>query len=86
MADLDQLRNPDNLRRAWRWLRSNSENQIVYQAALNLIAEKLYPLVVQRYSQVRCSWHRNVVLKGSPVGGVVGEDFCDVVAGCKGTL
>lgn len=111
MSDLDQLRHPDNLRRAWRWLRSNPdaayksyfrslyqrfavaegallndladrlrrgiyepetstklflpkasgilrpysllsvEDQIVYQAALNLIAEKLYPRVVQRYNK-----------------------------------
>ncbi len=111
MADLDQLRHPDNLRRAWRWVRSNAdaayksyfrslyqryavadeallddladrlrrgvyepepatklfhpkasgilrpysllsvEDQIVYQAALNLIAEKLYPRVVQRYNK-----------------------------------
>lgn len=109
MADLDQLRHPDNLRRAWRWLRSNAdasyksyfrelyqhfavaedaliddladrlrrgiyepeppcklfhpkasgilrpysllsvEDQIVYQAAINLVAEKLYPRVVHRY-------------------------------------
>lgn len=111
MADLDQLRHLDNLRRAWRWLRSNPdtayksyfrslyqrfaiaeeallddladrlrrgiyepepsaklfhpkasgilrpysllsvEDQIVYQAALNLIAEKLQPRVVQRYNK-----------------------------------
>ena len=111
MSDLSQLRHPDNLRRAWRWLRSNPdaayksyfrslyqrfaiaedallddladrlrrgiyepesstklfhpkasgilrpysllsvEDQIVYQAALNLIAEKLYPRVVQRYNK-----------------------------------
>ena len=111
MANLDQLRHPDNLRRAWRWIRSNPdaayksyfrslyqrfaiaeesliddladrlkrgiyepepstklfhpkvsgilrpysllsvEDQIVYQAALNLIAEKLYPHVVQRYNK-----------------------------------
>jgi hypothetical protein len=111
VADLDQLRHPDNLRRAWRWLRSNPdaayksyfrslyqrfsiaeralledlaerlrrgiyepesstklffpkasgilrpyslltvEDQIVYQAALNLIAERLYPRVVQRYNK-----------------------------------
>ncbi len=111
MADLDQLRHPDNLRRAWRWLRSNPdaayksyfrslyqryaiaedallddladrlrrgiyepepstkllhpkasgilrpysllsvEDQIVYQAALNLIAERLQPRVVQRYNK-----------------------------------
>lgn len=25
MADLDQLRHPDNLRRAWRWVRSNPD-------------------------------------------------------------
>lgn len=25
MPDLDQLRHPDNLRRAWRWLRSNPD-------------------------------------------------------------
>ncbi len=109
MANLDQLRHPDNLGRTWRWLRSNPdavyksyfrslyeryataenallddladrlkrgiyepepstklfhpkasgilrqysllgvEDQIVYQAALNLIAEKLQPRVVQRY-------------------------------------
>jgi hypothetical protein len=109
MADLDQLRHQENLRRAWRWIRSNPdaafksyfrplyqrfaiaedalladladrlargvydpeppckifhpkasgilrpyslltvEDQIVYQAATNLIAEKLYPSVVQRY-------------------------------------
>ena len=109
MSDLDQLRHPENLRRAWRWLRSNAdasyksyfrplyqhfavaedallddladrlkrdiyepepacklfhpkasgilrpysllsvEDQIVYQAAINLVAEKLYPRVVQRY-------------------------------------
>lgn len=109
MADLDELRDPENLRRAWRWIRSNPdasyksyfrplyqrfaiaedallddladrlrrgvydpeppckifhpkasgilrpyslltvEDQIVYQAAANLIAEKLYPRVVQRY-------------------------------------
>lgn len=109
MAALDQLRHPDNLRRAWRWIRSNPdpafksyfrplyqrfaiaeesllddltdrlsrsvydpeppckifhpkasgilrpyslltvEDQIVYQAAVNLIAEKLYPKVVHRY-------------------------------------
>ncbi|MBU4230815.1 MAG: RNA-directed DNA polymerase [Proteobacteria bacterium] len=111
MADLDQLRHPDNLHRAWRWIRSNPdaayksyfrllyqhfavaevalledladrlkrdiyepepsckifqpkpsgilrpislltvEDQIVYQAAVNLIAEKLYPRVVRRYSK-----------------------------------
>ena len=111
MADLDQLRHPENLHRAWRWLRSNPdamyksycrslyqrfaiaeeallddladrlkrgiyepgpstklfhpkasgilrpyslltvEDQIVYQAALNLIAERLYPHVVQRYNK-----------------------------------
>jgi hypothetical protein len=111
MADLDQLRHPDNLRRAWRWLRSNPdaayksyfrsfyqryaiaeeallndladrlrrgfyepepstklfhpkasgilrpysllsvEDQIVYQAAINLIAEKLLPRVAQRYNK-----------------------------------
>lgn len=111
MADLDQLRHPDNLHRAWRWVRSNPdaayksyfcplyqhfavseaallddladrlrrdiyepepsckifqpkpsgilrpisllsvEDQIVYQAAVNLIAEKLYPRVVRRYSK-----------------------------------
>src|ERR1700685_4609655 len=105
MADLDQLWHPDNLRRAWRWLRSTPdgayksyfrslyqrftiaegalledladrlrrgiyepepstklffpkasgilrpysllsvEDQIIYQAALNIIAEKLYPRV-----------------------------------------
>ncbi len=109
MADLDQLRHPDNLRRAWRWIRSNPdaayksyfrplyqhfavaevallddladrlrrdiyepetackifqpkpsgilrpislltvEDQIVYQGAVNLIAEKLYPRIVRRY-------------------------------------
>lgn len=111
MADLDQLRNPENLRRAWRWIRSNAdasyksyfrplyqhyavaeeallddladrlrrgiyepepacklyqpkasgilrpisllsvEDQIVYQAAVNLIAEKLRPRVIQRYNK-----------------------------------
>jgi len=111
MGDLDQLRHPDNLRRAWRWLRSNPdaayksyfrslyqrfaiaedsllddladrlkrgiyepepstklfhpkasgilrpysllcvEDQIVYQAALNLIAEKLQPRVAKRYNR-----------------------------------
>ena len=111
MADLDQLRHPENLRRAWRWIRSNSdaayknyfrplyqhyavaeeallddladrlkrdiyepkpssklfhpktsgilrpislltvEDQIVYQAAVNLIAEKLQPRVVHRYNK-----------------------------------
>jgi hypothetical protein len=111
MADLAQLRHPDNLSRAWRWLRSNPdaayksyfrslyqrfaiaeeallddladrlkrsvyepepstklflpkasgilrpysllsvEDQVVYQAALNLIAEKLYPRVVHRYNK-----------------------------------
>lgn len=111
MADLDQLRNAENLRRAWRWIRSNSDasyksyfrslyqhyavaedallddlaarlkrgfyepepacklyqpkasgilrpisllsvdDQIVYQAAVNLIAEKLRPRVVQRYNK-----------------------------------
>jgi len=111
MADLDQLRHIDNLRRAWRWIRSNPdpsyksyfrplyqhfavaedallddlaerlrrdiyepepsckifqpkpsgilrpisllsvEDQIVYQAAVNLIAEKLYPRVVRRYAE-----------------------------------
>lgn len=111
MADLDQLRAPENLRRAWRWIRSNAdasyksyfrplyqhfsvaeeallddladrlkrdvydpepscklyqpkasgilrpisllsvEDQIVYQAAVNLIAEKLRPRVVQRYNK-----------------------------------
>lgn len=25
MADLDQLRNAENLRRAWRWIRSNAD-------------------------------------------------------------
>ena len=109
MPDLDQLRHPENLRRAWRWLRSNAdasyksyfrplyqhfavaeeallddladrlqrgfyepepacklfhpkasgilrpysllsvEDQIVYQAAVNLIAEKLFPRICQRY-------------------------------------
>ena len=109
MSDLDQLRHPENLRRAWRWLRSNAdasyksyfrplyqhfavaeeallddladrlqrgfyepepacklfhpkasgilrpysllsvEDQIVYQAAVNLIAEKLFPRICQRY-------------------------------------
>lgn len=109
MAALDQLRHPNNLRLAWRWLRSNPdasyksyfrplyqhfavaeealladladrlkrgiyepepaaklffpkpsgilrpysllsvEDQIVYQAAVNLIAEKLFPRVRQRY-------------------------------------
>lgn len=109
MGDLDQLRHPDNLRRAWRWVRSNAdasfksyfrsfyqnysiaedallddladrlrrniyepesacklfhpkasgilrpysllsvEDQIVYQAATNLIAEKLLPRVQHRY-------------------------------------
>ncbi len=109
MAALDQLRHPDNLRLAWRWLRSNPdacyksyfrplyqhfavaeeallndladrlrrgiyepepacklffpkasgilrpyslltvEDQIVYQAAVNLIAEKLFPRVRHRY-------------------------------------
>ena len=111
MPDLDQFRHPDNLQRAWRWIRSNPdatyksyfralyqhfavaekallddlsdrlrrdiyepepsckifqpkpsgilrpisllsvEDQIVYQAAVNLIAEKLYPRVVRRYSK-----------------------------------
>lgn len=111
MADLDQLRHPDNLRRAWRWIRSNAdaayksyfrsayahyavaedallddladrlkrdiyepesacklyrpkasgilrplsllsvEDQIVYQAAVNLVAEKLQPRVVYRYNK-----------------------------------
>lgn len=111
MADLDQLRHPDNLRRAWRWIQSNAdaayksyfrplyqhfavaeeallddlvdrlkrdiyepepackifhpkasgilrpysllsvEDQIVYQAAVNLIAEKLQPRIVQRYNK-----------------------------------
>ncbi len=111
MGDLDQLRNPENLRRAWRWIRSNAdanyksyfrplyqhfavaeqalledladrlkrgfyepepacklyqpkasgilrpisllcvEDQIVYQAAANLIAENLRPRVVQRYNK-----------------------------------
>lgn len=111
MADLDQLRHPENLHRAWRWIKSNPdaayksyfrplyqhfavaetallddladrlrrniyepepsckifqpkqsgilrpisllsvEDQIVYQAAVNLIAEKLYPRVVRRYSK-----------------------------------
>ena len=110
MADLDQLRTMDNLQRAWRWVRSNSdatyksyfrhlygnfavadnalltdlaarlkrgvyqpskacklffpkasgilrpyslltvEDQIVYQAAANLIAEKLFPKVKHRYN------------------------------------
>lgn len=109
MADLDQHRHPDNLHRAWRWLKSNAdaaykshfrslyqrfaiaedallddladrlrrgiyepepatklfhpkasgilrpysllsvEDQVVYQAAMNLVAEKLFPRVVQRY-------------------------------------
>jgi hypothetical protein len=111
MSALDHLRHPDNLRRAWRWLRSNAdatyksyfrsiyqrfaiveesllndlgnrlkrgiyepepstklfhpkasgilrpysllsvEDQIVYQSAMNLVAEKLYPRVVQRYNR-----------------------------------
>ena len=111
MSDLDQLRRPENLQRAWRWIRSNPdaayksyfrplyqrfaiaedaliddlserlrrgiyepepackcfhpkssgilrplsllsvEDQIVYQAAVNLIAEKLQPRVVQRYNK-----------------------------------
>lgn len=111
MTDLDQLRHPDNLRRAWRWIRSNPdaayksyfrplyqhfaiaeealledlanrlkrdiyepeaacklyhpkasgilrpisllsvEDQIVYQAATNLIAEKLKARVFQRYNK-----------------------------------
>jgi hypothetical protein len=111
MADLDQLRHPDSLRRAWRWIRSNPdaayksyfrslyqhfaiaegallddladrlrrdiyepevacklyhpkssgilrpisllsvEDQVVYQAATNLIAEKLQPRVVKRYNK-----------------------------------
>ena len=111
MADLDQLRNAENLRRAWRWIKSNPdaayksyfrplyqhfaiaekallddladrlkrdiyepevacklyhpkasgilrpisllsvEDQIVYQAATNLVAEKLRARVVQRYSK-----------------------------------
>ena len=111
MANLDQLRNSENLRRAWRWIRSNPdpsyksyfrplyqhfavaeeallndlfdrlkrdiyepepacklyqpkasgilrpisllsvEDQVVYQAAVNLIAEKLQPRVVQRYNK-----------------------------------
>lgn len=111
MADLDALRHPDNLRRAWRWIQSNPdaayksyfrplyqhfaiaeeallddladrlkrdiyepeaacklyhpkasgilrpisllsvEDQIVYQAAANLIAEKLKPRVVLRYNR-----------------------------------
>ncbi len=111
MADLDQLRHLDNLRRAWRWIRSNPdasyksyfrplyqhfavaeeallddlsirlrrgfyepepackiyqpkasgilrpisllsvEDQIVYQAAVNLIAEKLRPRTVRRYNK-----------------------------------
>jgi hypothetical protein len=110
MADLDQLRAKENLQRAWRWVRSNSdasyksyfrhlygnfavaddslladladrlkrgvyqpsaacklffpkasgilrpyslltvEDQIVYQAAVNLIAEKLFPKVRHRYN------------------------------------
>lgn len=109
MADLDDLRSPENLHRAWRWIRSNSdavfksyfrglyqnyaiaedalladladrlqrgiyepesacklfypkasgilrpyslltvEDQIVYQAAVNLVAERLYPRVNHRY-------------------------------------
>lgn len=109
MAALTQLRNSDNLRRAWRWIQSNAdasyksyfrslyqhyaaaeeallddvadrlkrgiydpnaatkilfpkpsgvlrpysllsvEDQIVYQAAVNLIAERLFPKVRQRY-------------------------------------
>ena len=109
MSDLDKLRDPDNLRRAWRWVRSNAdatyksyfrpfyqnysvaedallkdladrlrrgiyepepacklfhpkasgilrpysllsvEDQIVYQAATNLVAEKLLPRVRSRY-------------------------------------
>lgn len=111
MAHLDQLRRPENLERAWRWIRSNGdasyksyfrplyqryavadtlliedlserlkrgiyepekstkcfhpkksgilrpfsllsvEDQIVYQAAVNLIAEKLQPKVVKRYNK-----------------------------------
>ena len=111
MADLDQLRHPDNLRRAWRWIRSNPdagyknycrplyeryavaeqsllddladrlrrdiydpeascklfqpkasgihrpisllsvEDQVVYQAAVNLVAERLQPRVVHRYNK-----------------------------------
>jgi len=111
MADLDQLRTLENLRRAWRWIKSNPDatyksyfrplyqqfavaeeallndiseslkrglydpqiacklyhpkasgilrpisllsvgDQIVYQAAINLIAEKLQPRVVQRYNE-----------------------------------
>jgi hypothetical protein len=110
MADLDQLRSIDNLQRAWRWVRSNSdasyksyfrhlygnfavadnallkdlsarlkrnvyqpskacklffpkasgilrpyslltvEDQIVYQAAINLIAEKIFPKVKHHYN------------------------------------
>jgi hypothetical protein len=109
MDDLDQLRAPENLRRSWRWIQSNSdatfksyfrslyqryavaedvllddlasrlrrgiyepeaacklfhpkpsgilrpysllsvEDQIVYQAAVNLIAEQLFPRVSHRY-------------------------------------
>lgn len=111
VADLDQLRNSKNLRRAWRWIRSNTdasykahfrplyqhyavaeeallddladrlrrdiyepepacklyqpkasgilrpisllsvEDQIVYQAAVNLIAEKLRSRIVRRYNK-----------------------------------
>lgn len=111
MSDLDVLRSPGNLRRAWRWIRSNPdaafksyfrdlyqnfaiaedaqlenlsdrlqrgiyepetacklfhpkasgilrpyslltvEDQIVYQAAVNLVAERLYPKVKHRYSK-----------------------------------
>ena len=111
MADLDQMRQPENLRRAWRWIRSTSdaayksycrtlyqhyavaedallddladrlrrdiyypessckvfqpkpsgvlrpislltvEDQIAYQAAINLVAEKLQPRVVHRYNK-----------------------------------
>ncbi len=111
MANLDQLRHRDNLRRAWHWIQSNPdsayksyfrqlyqhfaiaeeallddladrlkrdiyepeaacklyhpkpsgilrpisllsvEDQIVYQAATNLIADKLNPRVVQRYNK-----------------------------------
>ena len=122
MADLGQLRNPENLGRAWRWIRSNAdanyksyfrplyqhfavaeqalledladrlkrgfyepepacklyqpkasgilrpisllcvEDQIVYQAAANLIAEKLRPRVVQRYNKQVFGYRPNIDL------------------------
>ncbi len=76
MANLDQLRHPDNLRRAWRWLRSNPDAAYksyfrslyqCYAIAEDGVIPRIYRLIETESADYPARTEKNVMLSDGTV-------------------